>query len=174
MKNIRNFSIIAHIDHGKSTLSDRLIQEVDLVSDRDFQNQILDTMDIERERGISVTTSVMKFNYRDFEINLLDTPGFLDFTGDALAAVRVADAAIIVVGATSGVEVGTEVVWKYCEDRGIPRMFFVSMMDKEHADFEKVFQEIKERLQGFDVKLTKFEKKTIDGRLTVTSVGGDW
>ncbi len=72
------------------------------------------------------------------KINLLDTPGYLDFTGDAMAAVRVADAAVLVVGATSGVEVGTEVVWKYCEDRGIPRIFFVSMMDKEHADFDKV------------------------------------
>ncbi|HIC14029.1 MAG TPA: elongation factor G, partial [Gemmatimonadetes bacterium] len=77
------------------------------------------------------------------KVNLLDTPGYLDFTGEALSAVRVADAAIIVVSATSGIEVGTERVWEYCEARGIPRIFFVSMMNKEHADFDGVFQQIK-------------------------------
>jgi elongation factor G len=84
--------------------------------------------------------------YMDTKVNLLDTPGYLDFTGDAMAAARVADGALVVVSATSGVEVGTEVVWKYAEDRGIPRMIFVSMMDKEHADFDAVYQEIKERV----------------------------
>ena len=77
---------------------------------------------------------------------MLDTPGYLDFTGETLSAVRVADAAIIVVSATSGVEVGTERVWEYCEDRGIPRIFFISMMDKEHADLEGVLDQIKTRL----------------------------
>jgi elongation factor G len=81
----------------------------------------------------------------DTKVNLLDTPGYLDFTGEAIAAVRVADAAIIVVSATSGIEVGTERVWEYCEARGIPRIFFVSMMDKEHADFDGVFAQIKSR-----------------------------
>ena len=78
------------------------------------------------------------------KINLLDTPGYLDFTGETLSAVRVADAAVIVVSAASGVEVGTERVWEYCEARGIPRVFFISMMDKEHAGFDRAFRQIKE------------------------------
>jgi elongation factor G len=100
----------------------------------------------ELDHGISLQTTPAFAEVDGTKINLLDTPGYLDFTGDALAAVRVADAALIVVGSTSGVEVGTEVVWKYCDDRNLPRMFFVSMMDKEHADFDKVFQDIKDRL----------------------------
>jgi elongation factor G len=80
------------------------------------------------------------------KLNLLDTPGFMDFVGDTLSAVRVADSAVIVVGSTSGVEVGTETVWEYVEDRGIPGFFFVSMMDKDVASFDKVYAEIKSRL----------------------------
>jgi elongation factor G len=80
------------------------------------------------------------------KVNLLDTPGYLDFTGDAIAATRVADGAVIVLGATTGVEVGTEKVWEYCQPRGIPRLFFVSMMEKEHADFDKALEEIRQHI----------------------------
>src|SRR5438128_6681293 len=82
----------------------------------------------------------------DAKVNLIDTPGYLDFTGEALAGVYAADGAVVVVSATGGVEVGTEKVWDYCEQREIPRLFFVSLMDKEHADFEKVYTQVKERL----------------------------
>jgi elongation factor G len=100
----------------------------------------------EHAHGISIQLTPAYAEHLDTKINLLDTPGFLDFTGEALSAVRVADAAIITVSATGGVEVGTERVWEYCQDRGIPVMFFVSMMDKEHADFEGVFGQIKDVL----------------------------
>ncbi len=84
--------------------------------------------------------------WMDAKINLIDTPGYLDFTGEALAGVCAADAAVIVLSGTAGVEVGTEKVWEYCEQRGIPRMFCVSLMDKEHANFARAFDQIKERL----------------------------
>src|SRR5439155_20318678 len=84
--------------------------------------------------------------WMDTKINLIDTPGYLDFTGDALAGVYAADSAVVVLSATAGVEVGTEKVWDYCESRALPRLFFVSLMDKEHANFERVFNQIKEQL----------------------------
>jgi elongation factor G len=146
---VRNVAVVGHGGSGKTTLVDALCFAAGTSRRKgnvEEGHSLTMTTPEELDHGISLQTTPAYADVNGTKINLLDTPGFLDFTGDALAAVRVADAAIIVVGATSGVEVGTEVVWKYCEDRGIPRMFFVSMMDKEHADFDKVFNEIKDRL----------------------------
>ena len=146
---IRNVAVVGHGGSGKTTLVDALCFAAGTSRRKgnvEEGHSLTMTTPEELDHGISLQTTPAFAEVKGTKINLLDTPGFLDFTGDAMAAVRVADAALIVVGSTSGVEVGTEVVWKYCEDRGIPRMFFVSMMDKEHADFDKVFADIKERL----------------------------
>ena len=146
---IRNVAVLGHGGSGKTSLIDALC----FVSGTSKRHGNVDegsalTMHTPEEQAhqISIQLTPGFAEHLDTKLNLLDTPGYLDFTGEALSAVRVADAAIIVLGATSGVEVGTERVWQYCEDRGIPRIFFVSMMDKEHADFEGVFQQIKARL----------------------------
>ncbi len=146
---IRNVAVLGHGGSGKTTLVDALCFAAGTSrrkgSVEDGHSLTMFTPE-EIEHGISMQVTPAHAELGGVKVNLLDTPGYLDFTGDALAAVRVADGALIVVGATSGVEVGTEVVWRYCEARGIPRMFFVSMMDKEHADFDKVVQDVKERL----------------------------
>ncbi|MBT8398096.1 MAG: elongation factor G, partial [Gemmatimonadetes bacterium] len=146
---IRNVAVLGHGGSGKTTLVDALCFSAG--SSRRKGNveeghSLTMTTPEELDHGISMQVTPAFAEFQGTKINLLDTPGFLDFTGDAMAAVRVADAAVITVGSTAGVEVGTEVVWQYCEDRRLPRMFFVSMMDKDHADFDKVVQEVKERL----------------------------
>src|SRR6266571_471086 len=100
----------------------------------------------EIERKYSINLALAVAEWMDTKLNLIDTPGYLDFTGEALAGVYAADGAVVVVSATGGVEVGTEKVWDYCEGRGIPRLFFVSLMDKEHAGFERVYEQIKRQL----------------------------
>ncbi len=146
---IRNVAVLGHGHSGKTTLVDALCFTAGTSKRRgdvDEGHALTLTTPEEVDHGISLQLTPAYCEWMGVKLNLLDTPGYLDFTGDALSAVRVADAAVIVVGATSGVEVGTETVWRYCEEREIPRILFVSMMDREHADFEAVWAEITERL----------------------------
>ena len=146
---IRNVVVLGHGGSGKSTLIDALCFSTGTSRRHgSVKDGTALTMYAEEEakHGISVQTAVGYADWQGTKINLLDTPGYLDFTGDAIAATRVADGAVVVLGATSGVEVGTEKVWEYTEVRGIPRLFFISMMDKEHADFDKVIEEIRRHI----------------------------
>jgi len=146
---IRNVAVLGHGGSGKTSLIDALCWVAGTSSRHgsvDEGHALTMHTPEEQAHAISIQLTPAFAEHMSTKINLLDTPGYLDFTGDALSAVRVADAAIIVVSATSGIEVGTERVWEYCEARGIPRIFFVSMMDKEHADFTGVFNQIKGRL----------------------------
>jgi elongation factor G len=153
---IRNVVFLGHGGTGKTTLVDAICFSSGASNRKGSVIEgttITDFMAEEKERGISIAAAVAHAVWSDTKINLIDTPGYLDFAGDAKAAVRVADGAVVLVDATSGVLVGTENVWEYCEERGIPRIFVVSMLDKENADFDSVLADLHEQFSKDAVPL---------------------
>ena len=129
---IRNFCIIAHIDHGKSTLADRLLEVTGTLTKQQMQSQVLDDMDLERERGITIKSHPIQMEYihsngKKFIFNLIDTPGYIDFVGEMKAGLGVADLAGIVVNASEGIEVGTELAWEYSEENNVSKYFIINI-----------------------------------------------
>ena len=148
-ENVRNVVVVGHGGSGKTTLIDAIGFATGTSKRRgrvDDGNALTMTTPEEVGHGMSMQVTVAHAVWEGTKINLLDTPGYMDFVGETAAAIRVADAAVVTVSAQAGVEVGTEMVWKLCDDRSLPRMIFISMMDKDNANFDRVYREVKDLL----------------------------
>jgi GTP-binding protein LepA len=149
LAHIRNFSIVAHIDHGKSTLADRLIQETGTVKERDMQQQLLDTMDIERERGITIKANTVRINYtadngEAYVLNLIDTPGHVDFAYEVSRSMRAVEGSLLVVDSTQGVEAQTLANVYQAIDAGHDIVPILNKIDLPASECDRVAEQIED------------------------------
>ena len=156
LSKIRNIGFIAHIDAGKTTVTENVLYVTGLthrVGNIDEGNTVMDFMDIERERGITIGSAATTTSWRGYSVNIIDTPGHVDFTAEVERSLRVLDAGVVVIDAVAGVQPQSETVWRQANKYEVPRMVFVNKMDRTGADFQAALESIRTRLGGNPVAI---------------------
>jgi len=151
LENIRNVALLSHAGAGKTSLSESVLFNAKAINRLGRIDEGTTTSDYdpdEIQRRISINLSVLPYNWQGVKVNLLDAPGYSDFVGEVISAIRVCESAVIIIGATSGIEVGTEQVWQYCEEAAMPRLIFINKMDRENADFAKIVEQAQTKFAG--------------------------
>src|SRR6266513_1952893 len=163
LDHIRNFSIIAHIDHGKSTLADRILELTKIVSGRDMRAQVLDTMELERERGITIKAQAVRVSWKAHELNLIDTPGHVDFTYEVSRSLQACEGAVLVVDAAQGVEAQTVANAYLAIENNLEIVPVVNKIDLPQADPDGAAAELAELVGGKPEDVLRISAKTGDG-----------
>ena len=166
-KRIRNFSIIAHIDHGKSTLADRMLEITNTVASREMRAQVLDRLDVEREKGITVKAQAVRMQYmynnNEYELNLIDTPGHVDFSYEVSRALAACEGAIIIVDATQGIQAQTFSTINKAKELGLKLVPVINKIDAPAAYPERVAQSMKDAFGFKEEDIFYVSAKTGEG-----------
>jgi len=151
LEKIRNIGIIAHIDAGKTTVTERILYYTGRtykIGEVDAGTAVMDWMEQERERGITITAAATTSYWREHRVNIIDTPGHVDFTAEVERSLRVLDGGVVVLDAVGGVEAQSETVWRQADRYHVPRICFINKMDRVGADFHRTVSMIVERLKA--------------------------